>query len=105
MFEQEISLPCTLEWEMAVPLVESVCQELGLTMTLKDGLRSYPGAIHWHFKQGKATGVLEITFWPQQNRLWLSVHRNRMAKWIEICLPELQKELVAGLREGCTQDG
>ena len=61
--------------------VDHIASELNLVVTLRGTLKSYPGSIHWHLKQGKAKGVLEITLW--QDRAWLSVQEGRKGDWIE----------------------
>jgi hypothetical protein len=105
MFRQNISLPCTLDVQAATIHIERTWQTLGLSQTLKGGLQQYPEAIHWHLKHGKASGVLEVTFWPETNQLWLSVHRNRMADWIDLLLPKLSQALTDALEKACSSDG
>jgi len=65
----------------------------GLQISLKSTLRAYPGCIHWHWKKGAGKGILEVTHWPQNSRLWISAHSNRTADWIDELLPRLVERL------------
>jgi hypothetical protein len=77
--------------------VEACVTEVGLHVTLKGTLAAYPGSLHWHIKRGKERGVLELTWWPEQHRLWFSVHRNRTAPWIETAQSQLKQAIEAAL--------
>ena len=103
MTELEIVLPSAVNETRVETIVDEVCAAEKLHATMKSTLNQYPGCVHWHFKQGKARGVLEVTWWPsnpdkkqsrQQEsappRLWLSIHGNRMADWIEPLMPRLK---------------
>ena len=51
-------------------------------MTLTTTHTSFPDSIHWHFKpERRIRGVLDLTYWPDGGRLWLSV-RAQDADWI-----------------------
>ncbi len=80
-------------WDGMEGQVERAAEALGLTVTMKGTLKSYPGSIHWHFKRGGAKGVLEITVWPKQSRAWIAVQDGRKAEWIEEVLPEFVRQL------------
>ncbi len=54
-----------------------------LNVILRDTLKAFPGCVHWHVKNGRESGTLEITFWPQDHRAWLSVQAGRKAPWID----------------------
>ncbi len=73
-----------LQYEQAI---EGAAVGQDLRATLKGTLKQYPGCIHWHFKQGKKTGVLEITLWPQETRAWIAVHDNRKGVWVDGIIP------------------
>ncbi|MCW5878298.1 MAG: hypothetical protein KIS80_05470 [Anaerolineales bacterium] len=70
--------------------IEATCDKAGLTMISKGDLGKYPGCTHWHFKNGKATGTLEFTHWPQTGRTWIAVHHNRRAEWMDDLIPQLK---------------
>ncbi|GAB4581415.1 MAG: hypothetical protein Fur0022_41620 [Anaerolineales bacterium] len=74
-------------------VIETIATDHGLMPTLKGTLQQFPGCIHWHFKRGKEKGVLEITFWPQELRAWISVHDNRKGAWMEAVIPILKAPL------------
>lgn len=82
--------------------VEKCVVDSGLTVTLRDTLLTYPGSTHWHLKDGRQPGVLEITYWPDAHRLWFSVHHNRNAPWIDRLLPTLYNQLKALSEQGAT---
>jgi hypothetical protein len=78
--------------------IECAVDALGLRVALRGGLSQYPGATHWHFKRDEEPGTLELTWWPREMRLWLSVHDNRDAAWIEPSIEALRSVLDARLR-------
>jgi hypothetical protein len=63
--------------------VERACDELGLSIWMRGTLATYPGSLHWHLNRPGKRGTLEITYAPRKNRLWLAVHANRNAEWID----------------------
>lgn len=93
----EIVLPSPLPEPVAaadIPaLIEQVCLAHPLTIALRTTLASYPGCAHWHLRQGKASGTLELTWWPKKHRLWFKVAKQRNGSWIDMCLPQLKAEL------------
>jgi hypothetical protein len=78
--------------------IEAAADASGLRVALRGGLAQYPGAVHWHFKRGEEPGTLELTWWPREMRLWMSVHDNRDAPWIEASIDALKSVLDARLR-------
>jgi hypothetical protein len=72
-------------------LIEEVAAELGLVATMRSTLKQYPGCTHWHFKRGKLRGVLEATYWPGENRAWLTYRAGRDADWIPAAIREFQR--------------
>jgi hypothetical protein len=78
-------------------LIERCCAENNLQVTLKGTLSKYPGCVHWHLKQGKQHGTLEITWWPEQHRLWLSIQAGRTG--LETAAQALKEKLIAALRD------
>jgi hypothetical protein len=74
-------------------LIEKTCLEHELTLRLKSALSKYPNSVHWHFKNGKQRGTLEITFWKEERRLWFSVQSKRNASWIPKMIRKLKSEL------------
>jgi len=97
MTETEITLPAKTTGTQIIRAVERVAKEQALTQTLKGTLLKYPGCVHWHYKKDKETGTLEITWWPQQKRLWIKVALNRQNPWIEGVIPHLKQSLEANL--------
>lgn len=102
MTDLEITFPMARDADAVVAAVEHVATHEGLHVTMKDTLKKYPECVHWHFKSGKEPGILEVTWWPsgageRPARLWLSVHKNRMADWIEAFLPRMKVLLEAQL--------
>jgi hypothetical protein len=82
--------------------IEEVAVELGLAATMVTTLAGYPGCTHWHFKRGKQRGVLEATYWPGENRAWLSYRSGRDADWIPAAIREFQRLVKERSRERST---
>ena len=93
MKDLPIRVPPTADFSRIDKAVERCCEELGLTKTLRDTLGKYPGCIHWHYKRPQESGTLEITSWPLQRRLWITVQDGRHAAWIDEAVPELSRML------------
>jgi hypothetical protein len=75
-------------------IIERIAESLGISLQLKTTLKKYPGCIHWHYKKGKERGTLEITLWPQQHRLWFTIHEGRKAEWIEEKMMVLEQKIL-----------
>ena len=93
MIEVELQIPDSLEQEAVPRLVEEVCASNELTCTMKGTLVSYPGSIHWHFKQGQQRGTLEITWWENGHRLWFKVASGRTGEWIPNRITQLKEQI------------
>jgi hypothetical protein len=93
VIELELILAADLELTTLEPRVERACEALGLHIGLKGSLAGFPGCTHWHYRRGRERGTLEITLWPQNRRLWISVHSGRDAPWIHGVMPALKTEL------------
>jgi hypothetical protein len=65
---------------MAPEEFEARCLALGLEVE-RSSLRTRPASVHWHLRRPGHKGVLEATWDPAEERLWLSVHNNRRAEW------------------------
>ena len=78
-----------------VPEIEAAVGRVGLVVSMKGTLAKFPGCTHWHLKRGTEHGVLEVTIWPAQNRLWLSVQERRKGPWIDGAVKKLLTELAA----------
>ena len=76
--------------------VESVLTSHGLTMHSRGSVKSYPGCTHWHWKNGRQAGTLEVTLWPARRRLWFKVQSGRRAAWIDQLVPVLKAALENG---------
>lgn len=87
-------IPCQIgRWSDVARMsraIESVMSDAGLRQTLKGTLRGYPDCVHWHFAKDGTTGTLEVTVWPAERRMWLSVQARRGAEWIDESLPHLR---------------
>ncbi|MNF86607.1 hypothetical protein D3C84_690480 [compost metagenome] len=67
--------------DLVVADIEEVIAEFQLNITQKTTLSTMKGSIHYHLKQGKASGVLEVTYWPNKSRLLVEIHHNRLQQW------------------------
>ena len=93
MFEVELQSSDRIEPEIVFRVVEQVCASNELTCSLKGTLTSYPGSVHWHFKQDKQSGILEITWWEREHRLWFKVASGRTSEWIIKIIPRLKEQI------------
>jgi hypothetical protein len=75
-----------------IEIIERAASEAGL-LAQRRTLRSYPGSTHWHLKQPRASGTLELTYWPRTNRLWFAVHANRRAEWIAAAIAAFRERI------------
>jgi hypothetical protein len=77
--------------------IDRAIGDTGMRITLRTSLRKFPGCVHWHVKDGRKAGTLEITFWPEQRRAWFSIQSGRRADWIEeklnLILAAIQREM------------
>jgi len=72
-----------MDEDLALHDIEEIIEQFGLTVTQKTTLSTLKGSIHYHLKHGKSSGLLEVTYWPKQKRLWVDIHNNRKAEWNE----------------------
>ena len=68
---------------MSESFIETLCQQLDLTLTMKTSLKTLPPNIHWHFKKGKEKGVLEITLFTGTGKVEFANKKNRGGEWID----------------------
>jgi hypothetical protein len=98
MKEVEFQLPRQYDPAGIEELIEQVCREQGLCSALKGTLAKYPGSVHWHYKKGKQSGTLELTFDRLRGRLWAAVQAGRQAQWIDSELSVVRRRVERGLR-------
>lgn len=98
MREVEFRFPLNADLNRAEQLVEDACAALNLTIAMKSPLASYPGSTHWHYKNGKEKGTLELTLFPRDRRIWAQVQSGRKAPWIDAMLPEVQRRIERALK-------
>lgn len=98
MKEVEFTVPMNCDLGKADKLVEEICVRRGLQLAMKGTSASYPGSIHWHYKQPKQKGTLELTLFPLERRLWAKVQEGRKAPWIDEELPRLRRAIESALR-------
>jgi hypothetical protein len=97
MMESAIHVPESPSPDKVVLVVERVIGNLGLTVTMRGTLKTYPGSIHWHLKRGQGRGTLEITWWPERRRLWMKIQAGRTAAWINDIAPRFIQKLESRL--------
>jgi len=95
--EVEIPLPPQFYNSQCEQAIENAAAEHGLLATMKNTLKQFPGSTHWHYKRGNERGTLEITLWPLEQRVWISVHANRRADWIDSAIPTLKEKIERSL--------
>src|SRR5580658_204430 len=92
-----LHVPPSIPPHRIVPLIDRAIIDLGLTVTLRGSLKSFPGSTHWHMKLGRQPGTLEVTWWPRHRRLWIKIQSGRTAPCINEITPKLTRELQARL--------
>ena len=97
MLSLEVKLPSGSRPAYVRGLVEKTCRTKGLKVSVKTSLVSYPGSTHWHFKRGVERGTVEVTYWMDGGRLWISVHDNRTGAWTTDLAKELKSALESRL--------
>jgi hypothetical protein len=97
MREIDLHLPSILKDAAIQDLVARACAAEGLRVSLKGTLAKYPGSVHWHLKNGKQPGTLELTWWPPARRLWFKVAAGREADWVDESLGRLLERIERGL--------
>ena len=93
MTETEIVVPPPWDAARLGGRAEAAFARHGLQVAMKGTLRTHPGCVHWHLKNGGAAGTLEFTVWPDRRRAWFQVQGGRAAGWIGDVLPALKAEL------------
>jgi hypothetical protein len=97
MREIELSLPRGLDECEVEQAIDRAIKVRGLSLSLRGSLKKYPGCVHWHVRNGRESGTLEITWSPQRQRAWFSIQSARSAEWIEEAIEQLaqtvQREL------------
>jgi hypothetical protein len=101
----EFTVPAGSDLRNAECCIESVCAGHGLHAAMKTSLASYPGSIHWHFKNGGEKGTLELTLLASDRRIWAQVHTGRAAPWIAELLPKVRRAIERELRAVKTRRG
>ena len=96
----EIPLPPAAPSDDTVRVIEAALTKLDLEITLRGTLKKFPGCMHWHARSAGRSGTVEVTFWPQSCRVWLTVQSGRTANWITARLPEVQSVLARHLAVG-----
>ncbi len=75
--------------------LEKLFTAMGLTITMQGVLKSIAANRHWHLKNGKQKGVLEVTLMHETGEVLLSVHDNRRGGWekemIDVISAKLQQ--------------
>jgi len=104
MLTVDVMIEPKVDFTQIEPVVEEVCRANQLQITLKTTLAGYPGSIHWHLKQGRKRGALELTVWPQQRRLWFKVQSGRTGVWIDEAIDRLKPQLEEALKPLCIPD-
>lgn len=93
MIEVDVPVHESVSDAMVLRRVEAASREFGLTIAMRGTLKTWPGSVHWHFKNGKQTGTLEMTWWGAKRRLWFKINTTRNAPWIDQMLPAMRRRL------------
>ncbi|HEX4056497.1 MAG TPA: hypothetical protein VHX86_19725 [Tepidisphaeraceae bacterium] len=88
-----IRLPEKISPGKIAVVIDRTTIDLGLTMTMRGTLKSFPGCTHWHLKRDRGRGTLEITWWPHRRKLWIKIQSGRTAAWIDEIAPRFKREI------------
>ena len=83
MRDSEIPLAPDVDCRVVEQAIDHAISAVRLTTTLRGSLKKYEGCIHRHVKNGRASGTLEVTLWPQELKAWFTIQKGRRAPWIE----------------------
>lgn len=75
--------------------IEQALLEAGLVISMRGTLKKFPGSLHWHAKNGRAPGTLEVTLWPNEGRAWFNIQSGRNAPWIEDKMGRITRAIAA----------
>ena len=89
----ELAISTSHDSDALIAQIERAATAEGLDIGKRLTLRTFPGSIHWHLRRPNTKGVLELTYWPSQGRLWFAVHANRRAEWIAPAIERLRASL------------
>lgn len=95
--EIAIRVPEGVRPDKIVSAVDRTIIDLGLIVTMRGSLKSFPGSTHWHLKRGRGRGTLEATWWPRMGKLWIKIQAGRTAPWIEEITPRFKREIESRL--------
>lgn len=98
MWTAEVHTPSRTSLRRVQRGIEMVCAREGLVVAREGTLAMYPGSIHWHLRRPAVAGTLEVTFWPEQCRVWVSVQHQRAAPWTRAAARAVKKHLEEKLR-------
>lgn len=88
MREVELTLPRALDERQIEHLLEVAIARSGLQISLR-----HPGCVHWHVRNGRESGTLELTFWPAERRAWFTVQSGRTADWIDEAMDRIRRAI------------
>ena len=98
MLEIEFKVSPRFDFAQAEQTIEAACAQHGLHIAMKTALASFPGSVHWHYKNQKEKGTLELTVFSRDRRVWAQVQSGRKAPWIDVLLPKIQPTVERELR-------
>jgi hypothetical protein len=78
VLDVEILIPCHVECSATTQFIYDAAQR-GVTATFRDPLNKRRGCVHGAAENRCASGVLEVTLWPQGCRAWFTVQNGRKA--------------------------
>ncbi|SDM88605.1 hypothetical protein [Sediminibacillus halophilus] len=93
IFDSNLGNVKPMDEQFILDEIEELIGQFGLTITQRTTLSTKKGCYHWHTKKERQKGVLEVTYWPKQGRLWLEIADNRKAEWNTKLIAEFADEL------------
>jgi hypothetical protein len=65
----EIPLPFGIDCLEVERAIDKALAQVGLQISLRDTLKKFPDCVHWHAKNGRGVGTLEITLGHKSKEL------------------------------------
>jgi hypothetical protein len=90
----EVPVPSRWQSSSVISAVERACAAEGLALGMRTTLATVQGSVHWHFRKATGAGTLEITWSPQDRRLWLQISGRRGAPWVALALQRVRRQIL-----------
>jgi hypothetical protein len=74
-------LPQGIEATTMVKTIDEAIRSAGLITTMRNTLRKHPGCVHWNIANSGQPGAIELTYWPKEDRAWITLPDGPRPGW------------------------